>query len=294
MSGFRPGTVPQHRLLAWGQARLAHAGKGGHEARLLLEWALGVDSLLRAPTEVGQRAAERYRSAIAQRCRSFPLQHITGQMHFRGLTLQAGPGVFAVRPETELLVELALDELSRARPRESSGGVLALADLCAGSGAIGLALAVEAPGIAVTAVELSGVAVAYARRNLERYRESLAPGSAYELIEADATRALAGSEGSFALVVTNPPYVPGQPSLVGDVLFDPEMALYGGGEDGLIIPRGVARRALELLCPGGILLMEHAESQDRALADFALESGFTEVRTLPDLTGRPRFLRARK
>lgn len=281
MTGFGRGSVSQQRLLAWGQGRLVQAGKSAHEARLLLQWSLDVDSLLRAPTEVGQRAAERYRSAIAQRCRSFPLQHITGEMYFRGLTLQAGPGVFAVRPETEMLVELAL-------PLATPGS--RVVDLCSGSGAIGLALACEAPGVDVTAVELSQAALAYGRRNLARCGDRLEPGSTYVLVEGDATAALPGHEGTIDLVLSNPPYVPGQPPLRGEVLFDPEMALYGGGEDGLVVPRGIVRRAFELLRPGGTLVMEHAEQQGKTLVEFALECGFDAAKTLADLTERPRFL----
>lgn len=285
MNRLVPRVISQHWLLSWGSDRLVRAGKGKHEARLLLEWALDVDSLLRAPVFVGQRAAERYRSAIAQRCQGFPLQHITGRMQFRGLRLQAGPGVFVVRPETELLVDFACQDLPEA-PR--------IADLCAGSGALGLAFASEIPEANVTAVELSPEAMAYARRNTERLRLGFAPGSNYKLVEADATTALAGQEASFDVVVANPPYVPGQPALTGEVLFDPEMALYGGGEDGLVIPRGIVVRSLDLLVPGGYLLMEHAPEQSAELRSLASDSGFVFVQTLEDLTGRQRFLRAKK
>ncbi|WP_350258757.1 HemK/PrmC family methyltransferase [Scrofimicrobium sp. R131] len=276
----RPGPAPLTGLLRWGTNQLRRAGKPEQEARWLLEWALGVDTLLRAQPEVGARAAERYRSAIAQRRAGFPLQHITGTMQFRSLTLQAGPGVFAVRPETELLVEVA----------DVHRGDLVV-DLCAGSGAIGLAVAAEHSGVEVIGVELSPVAAAYARRNADQV--SLAPGSSYRLVQGDATVALPELDGQVNLVLTNPPYVPGTPALTGEVLFDPEMALYGGGEDGLVLPRGIARRARRLLAPGGQLLMEHDERQGPSLCRIAEELGFTDPQTLPDLTGRPRFLSAR-
>ncbi len=279
----RPGPVPVTRLLRWGTAQLRSAGRGQHEARQLLEWALGTDSLLRVGETAGARAAERYRSAISQRRAGFPIQHITGQMHYRGLTLQAGPGVFVVRPETELLPEYAADAL---RP-----GAL-VADLCAGSGAIGLAVASENPGVRVVAVELSRTAAAYALRNSEAAPPAL--GSSYQLVVGDATSALPELEGRVDVVLSNPPYVPGQPPLRGDVLFDPEMALYGGGEDGLILPRGIIARAAKLLAPGGLLLMEHDERQGQPLVRAAEEANLTACETLPDLTGRPRFLRAKK
>lgn len=267
--------------MKWGNAQLRAAGKGEHEARLLLQWALHTDSLLAAPNPVGARAAERFRSAIFQRRAGFPLQHITGEMHYRGLTLQAGPGVFAVRPETELIPEYA-------------GGYLqgTVVDLCAGSGAIGFAVAAENAGVRVIGVELDPVAAAYAKRNLERVR--LASGSSYELVVADATSALPDLDGQVDAVLTNPPYVPGMPKLRGEVLFDPEMALYGGGEDGLVMPRGLIFRSYELLRVGGLLVMEHAESQGDSLVAAAKEAGFEIAETLSDLAERPRFLRARK
>ncbi len=278
---MRPGPIPLPRLLSWGTSQLRAAGKGEHEARLLLQWALGVDSLLKAPNPVGARGAERYRSAISQRRAGFPLQHITGQMHYRGLDLEAGPGVFAVRPETELIPEYARGHLH--------GSVV---DLCSGSGAIGLAVAAENPGVRVIGVELSPVAVSYGRRNKAKVK--LAPGSSYSLVQGDATGALPELDGTVEAVLTNPPYVPGTPPVRGDVLYDPEIALYGGGEDGLVLPRGLVMRAHQLLRPGGVLVMEHAETQAEALVQAALESGFTEAQTLADLTERPRFLRAWK
>lgn len=279
----RPGPVPLPKLLRWGMNQLVAAGKGEHEAPLLLQWALCTDSLLRVGPDVSPRVAEKYRSAIAQRKAGFPLQHITGEMQFRNLTLQAGPGVFAVRPETEMLVEYALPELH--------AGML-VADLCAGSGAIGLAVAAEVPGVSVIGIEMSPVAAAYAKRNAET--TEFAERSEYTVEVGDATVALAHKEGFVDAVLTNPPYIPGSPPLTGEVLFDPEMALYGGGEDGLILPRGLVSRAAELLAPGGFLLMEHAETQGEALRHAATDAGLQNPETLPDLTGRPRFLRATK
>lgn len=281
----RIGSVSQRRLLTWGQQQLRRSGNGPHEARLLLEWALGVDSLLRAPEQVGLRAAERYRSAITQRRYHFPLQHITGTMHFRGLTLQAGPGVFIVRPETESLVEAALELIE---------GPSKVADLCAGSGAVGLSIAAEAPAVTVQSIELSPMAATYANRNIARCRSGWAPGSSATLMMGDAVQAFPGEEDTFDLVVSNPPYVPGQPPIQPEVLFDPEMALYGGGEDGLVLPRGIVVRAESLLRVGGWLLMEHAEEQAQPLRDFARQTGFRSAQTLNDLTGNPRFLKAQK
>lgn len=269
-SGAKKGSIAPARLLSWGTSQLGEV----HESRSLLQWATGVDSLL-SLDRVGYRAAERFRSAVAQRRRGFPLQHIMGSMQFRGFELDAGPGVFCVRPETEMLVEYALE----------IPGVTRALDLCAGSGAIGIALALEG-GYTVDAVEVSPVAASYAKRNYAK------TGADVNLIVGDAlTHPL---PGDYDLVVSNPPYVPGEPHLSGDVLFDPEIALYGGGEDGMVLPRGIITRAAAMLRRGGYLLMEHAEIQASLLANFAESVGFEQVKTLNDLTGRPRFLSARK
>lgn len=282
---FREGaSVPVETLLRWGRGELERVGLPQVEARWLLEWALGESLGVR--THAGIRAAEKYRSAISQRRSRVPFQHITGEMSFRYLTLKAGPGVFVARPETETLVDLALATLEP--------GSAVVADLCAGSGAIGLALATERSDTQVTMVEISPAAGRYLETNTRRVGQ-FAAGSRVRICMEDATGALAGSEETLDLVVSNPPYVgivdaPTQP----EALADPEIALFGGGEDGLVTPRGIVTRAYELLRKHGTLLMEHGEDQGAALVGHAVNVGFYSAETVDDLTGRPRFLRAVK
>lgn len=277
-------SVPVEMLLRWGRGELERVGIPQVEARWLLEWALGEPLGVR--THAGIRAAEKYRSAISQRRSRVPFQHITGEMSFRYLTLKAGPGVFVTRPETETLVDLALATLEP--------GSAVVADLCAGSGAIGLALATERADTQVTMVEISPAASRYLETNTRRVGQ-FAAGSRVRICMEDATGALAGSEETLDLVVSNPPYVgivdaPTQP----EALADPEIALFGGGEDGLVTPRGIVTRAYELLRKHGTLLMEHGEDQGAALVGHAVNVGFYSAETVDDLTGRPRFLRAVK
>lgn len=284
-SGRRDATLNLPDLLSWGRSQLERVGLPGIEAEWLLKWVLDENSLILAPRQVGLRAAESYRSAVSQRRARVPLQHITGQMDFRGLTLHAGPGVFSTRPETEMLVEYALKNLgpvSYAR----------IADLCAGSGAIGLSLACEMPGSHVWLVERSQEAMEYLLRNVK----DVAVGeSTVSPVLGDALYALPELDGTLDLVAANPPYVgladsPTQP----EAQVDPQMALYGGGEDGMVIPRGIVVRAGDLLKPGGVLVMEHGERQGRDLCDHALSVGFDSAETLDDLTGRSRFMVAVK
>lgn len=247
--------------MRWGAARVPR-----HEAKTLMLWVSGADSLFSARPTVAQ--LRRFKVAVSQRAGGYPLQHIVGTAPFRDLEVHVGPGVFIPRPETEMLVEYALE----------TGQVGRAADLCTGSGAIALALA--RAGWTVEAVEMSSRAVAYARRNLA--------GSAVSLHHQDA---LNWQGGVFDMVVTNPPYV--DERVQGDVLFDPELALYGGGALGMDFPQALVLKARELLTMGGILLMEHAENQAEPLRTFAVESaGFSTAETLPDLAGRDRFLKA--
>lgn len=280
----RDATIDLAVLLSWGREQLDRAGLPTVEAEWLLKWATKEASLVLAPRQVGIRAAESYRSAIAQRRARVPLQHITGQMQFRELSLHAGPGVFCTRPETEMLVDLAIDQVR--------GQELRIADLCAGSGGIGLSLAVELPSSKVWMVERSPEAMVYLMKNVKSVG---LPGSRLKAVMGDALDALVELDGTLDLVVSNPPYVgladkPTQP----EALADPEMALYGGGEDGLVIPRGIIGRAFDLLVSGGTLVMEHGERQDKSLRDHAFSVGFTTAVTREDLAGRPRFLVARK
>lgn len=287
-------------LVTWGAERLRGC-EGANplmDARILMEGVCGVDAFWQVPTVIGAHAAERYRSAISRRRHHEPLQHIVGRMWFRALTLEARPGVFITRPETEMVAQYAIDEAA-AIARTTSEGVSASAgpavvDLCTGSGAIALAVATEVPSSRVYAVELMDEAYALAQTNIDR----IAPGRV-TLVKGDATTALTEYDGQVDVVVSNPPYVPLADVTQPEALADPPEALYGGGEDGMVIPRGIIHRAAHLLRPstdteaGGLLVMEHAEKQSAQLREVALAAGFREVRTAQDLAGADRMLLAR-
>lgn len=282
----------QAELIAWGSSLLStlEGDEGGAtpvaEARYLLTWALGVDSLLFAPREVPPPNEAAYRAAVTQRALRHPRSHVTGEMYFRGLVLSGGEGVFTVRPETEMLVE-HVEELARSGALPDGEWV----DLCTGSAAIALALSTET-GHQVTAVEIESDAFAYAERNLARY-----PKARLRLVRGDATapETLNELNGKTALVVTNPPYVPVQeaPTQI-EAQHDPERALYGGGDDGTEIPRRIIERSHDLLVSGGMLAMEHSPSQAQTLRQIAVMNGFTQVHTRKDLSGVERFLIAWK
>ncbi|MFB9375426.1 peptide chain release factor N(5)-glutamine methyltransferase [Kineococcus gynurae] len=282
-------------LLEAATATLAAAGVPTPrvDAEVLLAHDLGLDRSRLSALQVMRTPVTpvRFSELLALRADRIPLQHLTGVAGFRGLTLRVGPGVFVPRPETETVAQLALDA-ARAVRREAGPVVV---DLCTGSGAIALAVATELPGARVHAVELDPLAHAWARRNVDEHAERL--DVPLDLRLGDAATAFEDLRGQVDVVVSNPPYVP--PGAVPQerevAEHDPELALYGGGEDGLAVPRRVLRRAATLLRPGGYVVLEHAEVQaGSARAMFVAAGGWTEITGHRDLTDRPRATSARR
>lgn len=277
---------------AAGHLRAAGVPSPPVDAELLLCHAYGISraellqaSILRRTLGSLGDAAAPFAALVARRAAREPLQHLTGTAPFRTVELEVGPGVFVPRPETEQVAEQAIVE---ARTVLRARGSARVVDLCTGSGAIALAVATEVPGAEVWAVELDAVAHTWAERNLA--------GAAVHLVRGDARTALADLDGTCDVVVSNPPYVPPgavprEPEVADH---DPAVALYGLGEDGLEVPRGVAAAAARLLRPGGLFVMEHAEVQAAAAREMVLATGVLEdARTVGDLSGRDRMVVAR-
>lgn len=263
------------------------------DAVALAAYALGLPrlELALAPDPAPAGFVEELAELVERRRRREPLQHIVGHTVFRYLTLRVEPGVFVPRPETEVVAQVAIDEAARL---VAAGTTPVVVDLCCGTGAIALSVDTEVPGAHVVAVDLSPEAVGLTRAN------SGAVGTRTLRVEQGDVRdpdLLADLVGKVDVLVSNPPYVPPdavprEPEVRDH---DPDLALYGGGADGLDVPRAVLAAAARLLVPGGLLVMEHAEVQDaeaRAAADRT--GAFVDVGTLPDLTGRPRILVARR
>lgn len=216
-------------------------------------------------------------AVIARRAAREPLQHITGTAPFRHLELAVGPGVFVPRPETETVVQYAIDALLNA-PEPAPIGI----DLGTGSGAIALAMATEVPHARIHAAELSPDAHAWARKNMEGVAN-------LTLVLSDLATAFPELDGTAAVVISNPPYVPDAavPRDPEVRLFDPAMALYGGA-DGLDIVRVLSTRALQLLHAGGLLIIEHGELQGESIRDILTADGWRMPATHRDLTLRDR------
>lgn len=227
--------------------------------------------------ELDETAAETFAALVARRAAREPLQHLTGTAPFRHLELAVGPGVFVPRPETETVAQFAIDALLADAAPDPIG-----VDLCTGSGAIALAMATEVPHARIFAVELSPEAHAWAARNT-------ADAANLSLVRGDLADTLEHLDGTAAVVISNPPYVPeGAVPRDPEVrLHDPAMALFGGS-DGLDVVRMLSTRAMRLLRPGGLLVIEHGELQGADIRSLLAADGWRGAATHRDLTQRDR------
>jgi len=264
-------------LLREGQVVLAGLDSARLDAELLLGATLGcgrVDLICRHTDPVTTTLAQQYRAQLAARAEGRPLAYLLGHQEFWSLDLAVSEAVLVPRPDTELLVSLALAHCPEDRP-------CAVLDLGTGSGAIALALAHERPLADVLAVDRSTSALAVAEAN--RKRLGLANVT---WREGDWC---SGLSGRFDLIVSNPPYIEeDDPVLAGPGLrFEPRMAL-AAGADGLADLRIIAANAGERLLPGGWLLLEHGATQGPAVRSLLADAGFTHVSTARDLAEHER------
>ncbi len=286
-------------VLKWATTKLSTAQCTSPEtdAQLLLAFALKVDRKnLPADQELTTDQSAKFTELIEKRAQRIPLQHLTGQAFFRYLELEVGPGVFIPRPETELLVEAGLVELNK-----KSGAKLAV-DLCAGSGAIALSLALESPNTTVNAVEVSTQAFVWLEKNVAAHSEQLARlNSTVITYNEDATNlnVLSALNGTVDVVLSNPPYIPDEmiPREPEVRDHDPKLALFGG-PDGLDVARKVSIVAANLLKPNGFFGMEHADVQGESAVDLLRNTGgknleiWSQVIDHVDYNQLPRFVTA--
>jgi release factor glutamine methyltransferase len=277
--------------IARATAELAEAGvpSPDFDAAELAAHVLGISRAgLLTAAALDAPQAERYAELVGERARRVPLQHLTGVAGFRYLELAVGPGVFVPRPETELLAGWGIE----------AAGILpspVVVDLCAGSGAIALAVAHECPAATVYGVEREEYALAWARRNADA--RAAAGDRPVALVRGDATdpAVLAELDGTVDVVLTNPPYVPDGAEVAPEAAeHDPAAALWGG-PDGLDVVRRLISRAATLLRPGGVMGVEHADVQGSALPRlFGEAGGWIDVADHRDLAGRDRYTTARR
>jgi release factor glutamine methyltransferase len=270
--------------LAHGTHVLAEAGidTARLEAELLL--AKACDDCARAllymelRRELTPEAREAFESLLQRRAKREPLAYILGHWGFRRLTLKTDARALVPRPETEIVVERALEHLNGfEQPR--------VLDVGTGTGAIAIAIADEHPTATVTAIDVSRDALALARENLDL----LGINGRVRLVEHDLTEGFGRDD--FDLVVSNPPYVEPDDldALQPEVRdWEPRIALVAHGAT-----EAVARAATEALRPGGWIVLETAESWAARLAALLGELGYDELRISPDMAGRDRVIEGR-
>jgi len=262
--------------------------------------------------------AERLQGLVSRRAAGEPTQHLIGKQEFWGLEFEVTPDVLIPRPETEHVIEVALDRLAlrevrEGRPPKNSGAGLWIADVGTGSGCIAIALAKELPSAQIVATDISAVALAVARRNAARHAVNdrirflecnLLGEAAISNVATSAVAALQGNPSSvdavhprpFDLVVSNPPYVGRQErdSLMREVRdHEPEIALYGG-EQGYEMYAALIREAAIRLEPGGLLVLELGHNSRLAVEPLLDLPDWTNVAVTNDLAGIPRVIDAER
>ena len=278
-------------MLRSAKEKLAAADISENDAEHLLAYVLGItrmdlhnsvklDATLKSLGDFGV-IEDTFAKLISRRASHEPLQYLTGTAYFRQLEIEVGPGVLVPRPESELLVEAVLTHI--ANLDEKVVGEISVIDLGAGSGALALAIATEAPRSRVIAVEKSPEAIQWLKKNVAKISEYV------RVVEGDVADVLPGVKCD--IVIANPPYIPNSQTLPRDVAeHEPHIALFGG-ETGLEIPQRFINAAARLLKSGGVLAIEHTEQQGAAI-DAVLSKDFVEIKLHQDLNSRPRWTSA--
>lgn len=285
MPGDGPTPETLGELLTWARNVLAGSTPtAALDAEVLLMHCIGRErAYLRAWPErlLNQGQADRFLDLVNRRRAGWPVAYLTGEREFWARPFRVAPGVLIPRPETELLIELALDLL----PVDAGRDIL---DLGTGSGILAITLAAERPTAHVTAIETSSVAIGVARDNARRLN-----AQQVRFIQGDWFTPLAPTE-RYDLILSNPPYIAeADPHLgQGDLRFEPPGAL-ASGPDGLDALRAIIIDARQHLKPSGVLLLEHGWDQAGKLARLLAAHGYCDISQHADLQGHPRATMAR-
>ena len=284
------------------QLASAEIENGQADARFLMEWVSGMSLtsfLLHQIDTMPQEMEEKYFSLIDQRTAHVPLQHLTGEQEFMGLSFLVNEDVLIPRPETELLVEETLAWLGSQSPKRAvislpeddkeehhDNRKSSVLDLCTGSGCIAVSLAHAMPALSVTGVDLSEKALKKAKENAKRNQADVT------FLQSDLFAELGGRK--FDLIVSNPPYIASAEieTLMPEVRdHEPRMAL-DGTEDGLYFYRRIIKEAKEHLNSCGALYFEIGYDQGDAVSELFREHGYQEIIIRKDYAGLDRVARA--
>ncbi len=262
------------------------------EAEGLLAAALGIGraATLTADGPLGPETAARFDTLVARRCEGWSFAHVVGGREFYGLPLEVTEDVLAPRPETETIVERALEVFRLGAAEVMGSDPITFADVGTGSGAIACAIAANAPTVRVLATDVSPAAAAVARRNAAR----CGVADRVEVLVGDLGEPLrrAGAAGRIAVLCANLPYVARRdaPSLPPEVRREPEVAVFGTDDDGLGLVRRLLAELPSVLAPGGVALLEIGAGQDGAAREAVAAAGQRLVAIHSDLAGIPRVV----
>ena len=283
-------------------AQLREAAVPSHTlaAELLLMHALGRDRawLYAHPEEpLHSNAAARYFDAVTKRASGVPTQHLTGKQEFWGLELEVTPDVLIPRPETEHVVEVALDRLGlrearNGRSQTTKGANLQIADVGTGSGCIAIALACEFPEARFYATDISPAALAVAHRNAERHGVA----GRIRFVECDLLSGLPDESGSLDLIVSNPPYIGLREFEIVSretIEHEPQIALFAG-EDGMAFYPPLIAQSAKWVKPNGILVLELGHDSLLKVWPLLETPGWINLGVTHDLAGIPRVIAAER
>jgi release factor glutamine methyltransferase len=272
-------------------------------AELLLLHVLGRDRawLYAHPEEpINSQELDKFLSLISRRANGEPTQHLTGKQEFWSLEFEVTPDVLIPRPETEHVIEVALDrlalrELRAGRPQKTNGKGFLIADIGTGSGCLAIALAKELPGATIYATDISPAALVVAHRNAVRHGVE----KRIRFLESDLSLPLAAdgaNRSAFDLVVSNPPYIPRRDAntLAREVRdHEPGVALFGG-EEGYELYAGLIALARRYLKPCGMFVAELGHDSLPAVQPLLDAGQWTNVGVSNDLAGIPRVIAAER
>ncbi len=274
--------VIYREIYRWGEERLkqAEVAEAAEHARLLLEFCCGTDRntlLVHGDRRVSAEEYDRYRDCIEKRRKRIPLQYITGEQAFMGLTFQVDQNVLIPRQDTEILVEEVMRRLHDG---------MRILDLCTGSGCILLSLLHYSNGCTGVGTDFSGAALQTARENAGRV-----PGTDVTWIQSDLFENIDTAE-RFDIIVSNPPYI--RTDVIGTLMpevkdYEPHPAL-DGKEDGLYFYREIIAQAGAYLNPEGMLFFEIGYDQGEAVRKLMEEAGYREVEVVKDYAGLDRVV----
>lgn len=240
--------------------------------------------LLNRDYELNDKEIEEFYRLLTLRKNKMPIKYMLSECEFMGLPFYIREGVLIPRPDTEILVECAIEEIKKNKFKD-------ICDVCCGSGIIGITIAKLLGDVNVKSSDISHTAYEVTSENIKR----LDVGEKVQVIESDLLGKFIENKEKFDMVVSNPPYI--RRNVIGTLMedvknFEPYEALCGG-EDGLYFYREITSQSLKLLNNGGMLLFEIGYDQKDSVSNILKENGFVEVECLKDLAGKDRVIKGK-